>query len=151
MRMGKERGVGDHAPPTLCTRDLAAVSLHLDFPGEHAVLTDGSNGIAGESATVLVVFGGIEWHSAGGWRGTLKREKKEVFQVIKLNRRRLDRGNYSFKQVGYHSQSGNWGWKASLITGRTVYSSRLVSSCVRRLSPSFSLTPLLTDQHLTTT
>jgi hypothetical protein len=80
--------VGGHAPPTFCTRDLAAVSLHLDFPGEHAVLTDGSNGIAGESATFLVVFGRIEGHSAGGWRlvGDIG-EKKEVFQVIKLNRR----------------------------------------------------------------
>jgi hypothetical protein len=77
MRTGEQRGVGGHAPPTFCTRDLAAVSFHLDFPGEHAVLTDGCNGIAGESATVLVVFGGIGWHSAGGWRGTLERRKRD--------------------------------------------------------------------------
>jgi hypothetical protein len=86
MRTGELRGVEGHAPPTFCTRDLAAVSLHLDFPGEHAVLTDGGNGIAGESATILVVFGGIEWHGAGVLERDIG-EKKEVFQVIKLNRR----------------------------------------------------------------
>jgi hypothetical protein len=78
MRTGEQRGVGGHAPATFCTRDLAAVSLHLDFPGEHAVLTDGCNGIAGESATVLVVFGGIEGHSAGEWWGTLEREERGI-------------------------------------------------------------------------
>jgi hypothetical protein len=76
MRTGEQRGVGGHAPPTFCTRDLAAVSLHLDFPREHAVLTDGCNGIACESAAVLVVFGGIEGHSAGGWGGSLERRKR---------------------------------------------------------------------------
>jgi len=76
MRRGEQRSVGGHAPATFRTRDLAAVSFHLDFPGEHAVLTDGCNGIAGESATVLVVFGGIEGHSAGGWWGTLERRKR---------------------------------------------------------------------------
>jgi hypothetical protein len=76
MRTGEQRGVGGHAPSTFCTRDLAAVSFHLNFPGEHAVLTDGCDGIASESATVLVVFGGIEWHNAGGWRRTLKRRKR---------------------------------------------------------------------------
>jgi len=75
MREGEQRGVGGHAPATFCTRDLAPVSLHLDFPRVHAILTDGCSGIAGESATVLVVFGGIEGHGAGGWRGTLVRRK----------------------------------------------------------------------------
>jgi hypothetical protein len=73
MRKGEQRGVGDHAPATFCTRDLAPVPLHLDFPGVHAILTDGGNGITGESATVLVVLGGIEGHSAGG---TLEREER---------------------------------------------------------------------------
>jgi len=80
MRVGEQRGVGGHAPPTFCAGDLATVSLHFNFPGEHAILTDGGNGIAGESATVLMVFGEILWHSAGGWWGTLKRRKKEGIQ-----------------------------------------------------------------------
>jgi hypothetical protein len=46
-------------------------------------LTDGSNGIAGKSATILVVFGGIEGHSAGVLERDIG-EKKEVFQVIRL-------------------------------------------------------------------
>jgi hypothetical protein len=86
MRTDEQSGVRGHSPPTFCTRDLAAVSLHLDFSREHAVLTNGCNGVACESAAVLVVFGGIEGHSAGGWGGDIG-EKKEVFQVIKLNRR----------------------------------------------------------------
>jgi hypothetical protein len=82
---GRQRGGGSHAPPTFCTRNLAAVSLHLDFPGEHAVLTDGGNGIAGKSATVLV-FGGVEGHVAGVVERDIE-EKKEVFQGFRLNRR----------------------------------------------------------------
>jgi hypothetical protein len=44
----KSVGVGwfDHVPPTFRTRDLAPVPLHLDFPGEHAISSDGGNGIA---------------------------------------------------------------------------------------------------------
>lgn len=76
MRTGEQGSLGGHAPSTFCTRDLTAVSLHLDFPREHAVLTDGSNRISGESATVLMMFGGILGHGAGGWRGTLERRKR---------------------------------------------------------------------------